>query len=122
MKKDIDLIRKILLEIESCTNYLGADTGMIKVEGVSPDVIQSHISLLDTEGLIDGRRKTTLGSSVNPYFNVNLTWSGHEFLDNARNDSIWEAVKEKYGNKLESVSLGKLQVLLQEAVLKVFGL
>ncbi len=122
MKRDLNLIREILLEVESCANYRGADTGTIKAGVIPPDIIQYHIGLLVDAGLIDETIRSSVNPQFMPHFNVNLTWSGHEFLDNARNDSIWEAVKEKHGNKLESVSLGKLQALLQQAVLKVFEL
>ena len=26
---------------------------------------------------------------------IGLTWSGHELLDNVRNDTVWSAVKQK---------------------------
>lgn len=38
---------------------------------------------------------------------VGLTWSGHELLDNIRNNTIWNAVKER-ANKVGKVSIAVL--------------
>lgn len=38
---------------------------------------------------------------------IGLTWSGHIFLDNIRNDTIWNAVKEK-SKKIGKVSITAL--------------
>ena len=121
MKRDLDLIRKILLEVESCTNVRGVDTSMIKVSGTSTDVIKYHVGLLVDAGLITGKRVQLLESSGAFYLQLNLTSRGHEFLDNARNDSIWQTVKKELGSKWGSVSFGVLETLLKQAVLKILG-
>ena len=49
---------------------------------------------------------------------VGLTWNGHQFLDNVRNDTVWNAVKEKakqYGQfsiKTLASAAGSLSVAL----------
>lgn len=54
------------------------------------------------------------------FFGVgSLTWQGHEFLDMARNDTIWkkafDIIKDKGGN----VTLEILKVLLPEIAKKM---
>lgn len=38
---------------------------------------------------------------------IGLTWSGHELLDNVRNDTVWNAVKQK-AKKFGGFSLSAL--------------
>jgi hypothetical protein len=38
---------------------------------------------------------------------IGLTWSGHELLDNIRNDTVWNAVKKK-ASKFEDFSISVL--------------
>ena len=47
-------------------------------------------------GLIEGRISDYITSDApqHPYIH-NLTWAGHDFLDAARNDTVWRAAKEK---------------------------
>lgn len=44
----------------------------------------------------DGDRDTSITS---------ITWAGHEFLDNIRDDGVWKNTKEKL-SKFSSVSIG----------------
>ena len=51
-----------------------------------------------------------------------LTWKGHEFLDDARNENVWRKTQELVQEKGGSVSLGVLQALLTEVAKSLFGL
>lgn len=41
----------------------------------------------------------------------NMTWDGHKFLDNIRDDTIWKKTKQKAGKVVSSVSLPVLSEL-----------
>ena len=86
MKRDMDLVREILLYVEKCETFVGP--GTVKLEGHSDEVVEYHLKLLHEAGLLDVDTP-----SRNPYGTSwgvrGLTWQGHEFLDAARNDTIW---------------------------------
>ena len=122
MKRDLDLIRKILLEVESCDDPDGIFNTMdINIEGYRAELIQYHVGLLIDAGLVTSPGGTVgfMDASFISYFSVNLTWTGHELLDNAKNESVWQTVKKDLGSKWDSVSFSALQTLLDQAALKI---
>jgi hypothetical protein len=62
------------------------------------------------------------GSIVSACFIHRLTWDGHEFLANAKNDTIWKKVTSQAEEKGESISLFVLNQLLASATKKYLGL
>lgn len=108
MKRDMDLIRDILLRIEE-----GADdlhTLAERIPGTDYDRIAGHFQVLLDAGYVTG---TDASSHEGTDFQmIRLTWAGHEFLDNARNDTIWHKVKEELSKRSMTVSVDLLQQLL----------
>lgn len=91
MKRDMDLIRKILFYIEE--NYVAGQGAInISIDGYSDGEIFEHCQLAYQDGLIQRplNTSTTFGNScmVN-----NLTSSGYDFLDKIREDTIWNKTK-----------------------------
>jgi Hypothetical protein (DUF2513) len=83
VKRDLNLLRKILLAVESHPNGPWSDAKML---GDHPrEQVDYHIGLLDSAGLVDA----TNGDPGWAIFG--LTWSGHEFLDLARDPVRWDA-------------------------------
>jgi hypothetical protein len=117
MKRDMDLIRKILLEIEKHSN----DTDLTKFdnieqEGYSDSEIYYHVELLREADLID------VDFLVGGPFIINrLTWKGHEFLDTSRHNTIWEKAKKQVLNKTGNLSFEILkQVLIRLTIGQIF--
>lgn len=118
MTRDLDLIRKILIEAELKDN----PSGWIipKIEGYSADQVSYHTNLLMQANLVDGINLTTADGYE---FGIrNLTWEGHEFIDAARNDKTWEKAKQKFGTKFISTSFDLLKEVLTSLVKKELGL
>jgi len=110
MKRDMDLIRKLLLKIEE---RIDADLiHEIEVEDYDNDLIEYHLELLQDTGLIIANfQKMSNGSRM--FHSVErLTWKGHEFIDAARDDSIWNKAKQKFKEKGESFSLDLMKEIL----------
>jgi hypothetical protein len=87
MKRDMDLIRELLLYIEGAQP---ARNGWINVSipGRTNVEISCHLKMLAAEGLIDGRPFRT---SSGEFWQLNgLTYAGHDFLDAARSDTLWK--------------------------------
>ncbi len=93
MKRDMDLVRLILLEIEKS----GEDPRSairLQLQNYTSEQVSYHVMILNDAGLIEAYNLSTLGTG-SIWRPKRLTWSGHEFLDAARNDSIWNKAKEK---------------------------
>lgn len=91
MKRDMDLLRALLLKIEEMPFSGGHLMGEIQIPGHSDEEVCYHAQLAQDAGLIEARflKPTT-------YFAVErLTYAGHEFLDLARDDTRWASAKEK---------------------------
>jgi len=90
MKRDMDLVRWILSEIEKQPSY--NDEINLEREDYPSEVVFYHIMLLHEAGLIVARDE----SGINDLHWVpeRLTWQGHEFLEAAKDDSRWNKAKE----------------------------
>lgn len=118
MRRDMDLVRNILFEIEK-SPYTGrwAD---IKIEDRSPGEVSYHVMLLHQAGLIDATDITSLDGPA--WKAKNLTWQGHEFLDTCRNEGLWKDAKEVMLEKSEGISFELLkQVLIELLRGRIFG-
>ncbi len=115
MKRDMDLIRSIMLQIED-------DGNVLCIEGYEQDVILKHLELLDEAGLIKASFLSADQVGIVSAHVERLTWSGYEFLDAARNDTLWNKAKGIIGEHAEAVSFAILQSLLTQLAKSVLGL
>ena len=86
MKRDMDLIRQLLLRAEA------APDGQLTVD----DPLETYqVRLMIDAGLTDGQISEELTTSAPRHsFIHGLTWAGHDFLDAARDDTLWKKAKE----------------------------
>jgi hypothetical protein len=108
MKRDMDLIRKILTDLEECP-YDGSFHD-IHVPGHSDDEISYHVLLMHEAELIEGIDLSTFdGTCWRP---KRLTYAGHEFLDAARSDTIWAKAKDNVIKTTGTLTLEALKAML----------
>jgi DNA-binding transcriptional ArsR family regulator len=94
MKRDMDLIRSILQKVESCEDANGLEH-MPEIDGYSKSQISYHMKLLYDAGFIEAQIVDEMGPGcVADFMWINLTWTGQDFLDAARDDSLWKKAKE----------------------------
>lgn len=92
MKRDMDLVRKILIAVEE------SEDENIELERLGDDLdrVHRHVALMKEFGLVDA---TIIPGGDGPEEKIvlcqvkRLTWKGHEFLEKARDESIWEKAK-----------------------------
>lgn len=103
MRRDLDLVRKILMYYEE-KDVDGMDR-TIEMEGYSESLINYHLLLMDEAGLLRCERSisSSTPSRVIKVYPFSLTWSGHEFLSSAKNEGLW--------GKAKSLSLDKAGIL-----------
>ena len=110
MKRDMDLIREILLQVEEAP--ADGHGVSLKLPEYDPKVVNYHVRLLAEADLIKAR--TTDHTTYTSYRPLRLTWTGHEFLDAARNERLWSKVKDLLKCKVGPVPLEVLQTVLTE--------
>lgn len=91
MKRDFDLLRVLLREIEDLPP--GRIASAFKYDGIDKDTIAAHAALLFDAGLVKGKMRYPLKGP--PQFQIaGLTWAGHDFIAVAKNDTIWEKARK----------------------------
>ena len=113
MKRNFELIRQLLLRIEE-------DEPLDEIPGIDAEARVYHLRLLKQAGLIDAVNMSSLDGED---YHVNgLTWEGHDFLDQARNDSVWNTVRRKLKEQAVTVSMAILKSLLMKEARRQLGL
>lgn len=109
MKRDLELIRKMVLAIEDGPSGWAPD---LKFDGYSDAQVGYHAYLLIDAGLARGQDASTMGSDAPEGFITSLTWAGHEFADAARDETRWKKAMGVVQEKGGTVTIGVLTQLL----------
>jgi hypothetical protein len=111
MKRDMELIRYILLQKEAEQPIIGEHAEVVY-----------HIALLKEAGFVDAVTRNDQYGIPSDAKILNLTWAGHDFLDAARDDKIWHLAKEKFIKPGVSWTFSiLLEWLKQQAHQRIFG-
>jgi hypothetical protein len=125
MKRDMELIRELLLAIEAKKDPFYQSTELEINSERSLEEVNYNLQLLTDANLVKADIESTFDSPIPDVFIRRMTWEGHEFLDKARDESIWSTAKEtimKKGLSLESVGFGALTQVLASAVKQILSL
>jgi hypothetical protein len=119
MKRDMDLIRDLLMYVEDDPRFDGHQwfspdvSNDFVIEGRTLEEVNYHLDLLIEAGLIKGKSGAGFGGPV-----VNkLTWEGHEFIDDIRDHGIWSQTKERLKG-LPSVALSVVAEIAKSEIKK----
>lgn len=96
MKRDMELIRKLLFAAEKLSVEESGGT-TLEIEGYDQQIVSYHVMLLEEAGLIKGIDMS--GVSDISWFVDRLTWDGYEFLEASRNEQIWKRTITTITNK-----------------------
>lgn len=89
MRRDIDLVRHILLAVEDADRPVKARE-LVGEDRTFPEVVY-HIELLRAHGLVDADVTRMRGATSAVV--KGLTWEGCDYLDAMRDDRVWERAK-----------------------------
>lgn len=104
--RDMELVRALLLYIAN-TAGVGHPAPQPSAEGYSDEVVAYHLSIMQEAGLIRGSRSLSGKWSLSP-----LTWEGQEFMNAAKDDSVWNSVKKNAGGLFNTVTIAVAKDLL----------
>ena len=120
MKRDLELIRKLVLAAEaSPTGYVKDD---LEIEGYTPEEIGYHVYLLADAGLAKGIDATTLGCTSPNWRILHLTSTGHDFADAARDEGTWRKATGLVKDKAGGVTLDVMKQVLISVIKNALGL
>ena len=114
MKRDFELVRKLLFYSENKENSSVIDVGSITIDGYKTDEINHHVIIMCEAGLLsyEGERRRGRLISAIP---SGLKWEGYNFLDVARNEGLWNQVLRKAKESGIAVTLEVLSKMLKDA-------
>lgn len=113
MKRDMNLARQLLLQVEEMP-YDGL-AKEVRVPNATDEQVSYHIKLLAQAGLIEAQELRS-GSRA-PYWEpIALTWAGHEFLEAARDDSRWRGALATVGRKGGALVFEVIKAVLVQQV------
>lgn len=101
MKRDMDLVRYILQEVEAADDVLEI-AELTHLSKWSEAMTYYHVDLMIEKGLLDGYVTGDDRSEIRRGRINGLTWDGQDFLDAVRDTRVWgvvgKAVKESVGS------------------------
>lgn len=99
MKRDMDLVRDLLLYFEAKTELAGIHAEDVEIEGYSETQIGLHLNIMAEAGLLicEPFRSSTNPDRFIRIFVFDLSWKGHEYLDTIRDPKIWKRTKSTLG-------------------------
>lgn len=119
MKRDMDLIREILLAIEA--RPAGELIRTIEIpKGFTPEEAIGHLRLINQAGYLDGKFETHGKTALIAIHG--LSNRGHDFLDAVRSETIWNKTKERLTEVGGAAALETVKALAVSIGAKLLGL
>ena len=94
MKRDMDLIRLILLRVEEQDPNTSSYES-ITIDGYTSGEVREHIKLLANAGMISDVHHDLDGN----VWVRSITWDGYDYLDKVRDNTIWKKTKDTIKEK-----------------------
>lgn len=122
MKRDMELVRKILFKIEETVDNFAEYN--IEIEGYTKEQVAYHCALLNDSNFVYDYGSQPVGGEIYSFGVGRLTWEGHEFLDKIRSDTVWNRTKEVITEKglpmaidvVKSISTSLISAMVEGAV------
>ena len=115
MKRDMDLVRNILLAIEGTEDSLNHTTLRLALKKPYIDdsripsnrTLVGHVEIMEEAGLVSAN-VIRAGAGYHAFTGLRMTWDGQDFLASTKDPSIWEKARPKF----ESLSFDLIKQLL----------
>lgn len=107
MKRDIDLARQLLFDIEAHGANCALNTLRTSVSQGTDERVRYHLRLLIDAGMVKELERTNSGLPC-----VRLTNAGHELIELARNEGAWIEAKQRAAETGGGQSLTVVRAIL----------
>lgn len=111
MKRDFDLVRSLLLDLENSSE------AAIYVDFEHGDEAVHQLRIMLDAGFIRGKDK-----GFGTVYVERLTWEGHDFLDAVRDDGVWSKTKSKVSKGVGSASLEVVRAVADGVTRSILGI
>lgn len=104
MRRDLDIVRGLLLAAEKADTELDAFAACD--DSIEPNVIAFHVELMREYGLVDaeivrdGFQGVTMSATI-----TRITWKGYDYLDAIRSQKVWRKAKDAISKAVGDTSL-----------------
>ncbi len=104
MKRDIDLVRSILIYVENAADEVDADE--MATERWPIEAVAYHVRLMAHHGLVDvSRDARDMNGNTIELTVAGITWDGQDYLDSIREPKVWGRVKKALAGTVGSTTL-----------------
>lgn len=115
MKRDMDLVREILMVVAECDDRVDYD--VFVNDCYDKNFVIYTIELMKEAGLLKANVTKAYGGDYVSARIDSLTWQGHEFLGNIKNDKVWAKVKKILAKTCKSASIDVVKKIAEKIVL-----
>jgi hypothetical protein len=118
MKRDFELIRKLLIFFEE--KQSAGHVQLPPIDGYDERTVKYHLVLLYEGGLLSCEAvRSTTSDRVIYVIPFDLTWDGHEFLDKVRSESVWRRIRDVITSKGGSLAFSVVNELATRFALEL---
>jgi hypothetical protein len=121
MRRDMELVRQILRQIEACTT-LDRTVSPPQIEGYTAEHIRYHLLLSSEAGLLRLYNVPADSSLSAKVMIERLTWDGHGFLDASGEEGRWRKAMATVQAHAGTVTYDVLMELLKTLMKNTLGL
>ena len=120
MKRDFDLLRALLLRMESINKRSFDEDDLLDL-CEDKNLLYLHLHLLVEAGYIKLHDHVSY-SGGERFLISHITSSGYDYLDSVRNESVWTPIRKKIGEYGGSLALAIVRDLADAAIRARLGL
>jgi hypothetical protein len=122
MKRDLDLVRKLLVFFDEKPD--DSPVPVPSINGYSELMIKNHLVLMHEAGFLrcERVRSSTDPERVIYVVPFGLTWEGHEFLQSVKDDGVWRKLNESVVKPSASWTFGIIMEWLRQELRQRIGL
>ena len=121
MKRNLDLIRSILLIVERDGDPEEPLIHSLAIEGVEQTLVDEHVKLMIDDGLLEGECKFSTNNRILFTAIRGLTPRAYDFLDNVRNENLWSRIKDRISTTVGSASFDIVEEFARQVVSAVLA-
>jgi hypothetical protein len=119
MKRDLDLVRQLMLQIEALP---AGPPAQYRAGEVEDPVLLKHLEMLIAAGLVSGKISQSHGSRGDVISISGLTWDGHEWVELVRSQAVWNEIKATLMERAGAVTFELTRAVAQRILLARVGL
>lgn len=121
MKRDMDLVRHILVAVESAGPE-GVLSTAIADQRWSVDDVGYHMLIMREAGLVEANIVKAMSHAFPRAQVSRLTWYGHEMLDAVRDDTVWRKLQARLEDTVQGAPIEIMLAMAKALIRERLGL